>query len=80
MFLKRFLLASGSLKSVAEAYGVSYPTVRMRLDRLIDKVRVLDEIQPMDDYERLLRGLYAESKLDTETFQQLLRRYHEAQK
>ena len=34
-FLRRFLLASGTLKQLAEDYGISYPTVRLRLDRLI---------------------------------------------
>ena len=34
-FTKKFLLSSGSLKEVAALYGVSYPTVRLRLDRLI---------------------------------------------
>lgn len=32
-FIKKFILASGSLKEVAGLYGVSYPTVRLRLDR-----------------------------------------------
>ena len=41
-FVKRFLLASGSLKEVAAQYGVSYPTVRLRLDRLIQKIRLSD--------------------------------------
>ena len=36
IFIKKFLLASGSLKEVAGLYGVTYPTVRLRLDRLID--------------------------------------------
>ncbi len=36
-FIRRFLLSSGSLKEVASQYGVSYPTVRLRLDRLIRK-------------------------------------------
>ena len=31
-FIKRFILSSGSLKEVAKEYGVSYPTVRLRLD------------------------------------------------
>ena len=34
-FLQRFLLSSGSLKGLAQEYGVSYPTVRSRLDRLV---------------------------------------------
>ena len=29
-FIKRFILASGSLKEVAGQYGVTYPTVRLR--------------------------------------------------
>ena len=29
-FIKKFLLASGSLKEVAGLYGVTYPTVRLR--------------------------------------------------
>lgn len=31
-FLKNFLLCSGSLKEIAGLYGVTYPTVRLRLD------------------------------------------------
>lgn len=36
-FIKKFLLASGSLKEVAKVYEVTYPTVRLRLDKLIQK-------------------------------------------
>lgn len=39
VFLKKFVLASGSLKEIASQYGVTYPTVRLRLDRLIQKSR-----------------------------------------
>ena len=31
VFIKKFLLASGSLKEIASQYGVTYPTVRLRL-------------------------------------------------
>ena len=37
-FVLRFLKASGSLKEVARQYGISYPTVRNRLDGLIERV------------------------------------------
>ena len=40
VFLKKFVLASGSLKEVAGEYGVTYPTVRLRLDRVIQKIRM----------------------------------------
>jgi hypothetical protein len=38
-FVEMFVLASGSLKQMAELLGVSYPTVRNRLDRLIERIR-----------------------------------------
>jgi hypothetical protein len=71
-FLKRFVLASGSLKELADAYGVSYPTIRLRLDRLIAKVQVFDSAQPMSDFERVARGLVADGKLDPATLKTLL--------
>lgn len=39
-FIKRFVLASGSLKKIAGEYGVTYPTVRLRLDKLIQKIQI----------------------------------------
>ncbi len=74
-FLKRFLLASGSLKKLAEQYGISYPTVRIRLDRLINKVEILDSADEMPEFERQLRASYAEGKLDLVTFESLLASY-----
>ena len=71
-FIKRFVLASGSLKEMARIYKITYPTVRLRLDRLIEKIKVLDSAQPMSQFERLIRAAYAESKLDAGTFKTLL--------
>ncbi|MDH3338953.1 MAG: DUF2089 domain-containing protein [Gammaproteobacteria bacterium] len=71
-FIKRFLLASGSLKELAKAYGITYPTVRLRLDRLIEKVKVLDSQEIVSDFERTLRARYAEGKIDMETLKTLL--------
>ena len=76
-FLKRFLLASGTLKELARQYGISYPTVRLRLDRLIDKVKLIDEQSGADPFELRLRSLYAEARLDDATFRELLRAYRE---
>ena len=38
-FIEMFLLASGNLKQIAEMTGVSYPTVRSRLDKVIGVLR-----------------------------------------
>ncbi len=78
-FVKRFLLASGSLKEVAAQYGVSYPTVRLRLDRLIQKIRLSDTAEA-DPYISLLKRLAVDDKLDFDTAKILIAAYREAQK
>ena len=71
-FIKRFVFASGSLKAVAKAYGISYPTVRLRLDRLINKIKIVDDQRIASDFERLLRMKYAEGRIDMGTLRELL--------
>ena len=71
-FIKRFVLASGSLKELAKAYGITYPTVRLRLDRLIDKVKVLDNQEIVSEFERTLRAHYAEGRITMDTLKELL--------
>ncbi len=38
-FILEFIKASGSLKDMAGLLGVSYPTVRNRLDEIIERLR-----------------------------------------
>jgi hypothetical protein len=71
-FVKRFILASGSLKAMADAYGISYPTVRLRLDRLIERVKIYDDEQIGSAFERVLRAQYADGKMDLATLKTLL--------
>ena len=71
-FLKRFVLSSGSLKAVAKEYGVSYPTIRLRLDRLIQKIEIFDSEQPMSEFERQLRAAHADGSIDLKTLERLL--------
>ena len=72
VFLKRFALSSGSLKELAQAYGITYPTVRLRLDRLITKIKVLDDREITGEFERLLRALHADGRIDMGTLKTLL--------
>lgn len=73
-FIRRFLLASGSLKEVARQYGVSYPTVRLRLDRLIQKIQ-LSESAETEPYVALVKRLALEDKLDFDTAKLLISEY-----
>ena len=79
-FMKRFVLLSGSLKDLAEAYDVSYPTVRLRLDRLIQKLKIADSERIQDPFERMLREQFADGKFDASTFKQLLAAYQQEKK
>lgn len=76
-FVKKFLLASGSLKEMARQYGVTYPTVRLRLDRLIQKIK-LSEDTGKEPYIALIKQLALNDKLDFETAKLLIAEYKKA--
>jgi hypothetical protein len=71
-FIKRFILASGSLKELAEAYGITYPTVRLRLDRVIEKIRIFDSQKIASEFEKTLRASFVDGKIDLDTLRRLL--------
>ena len=73
-FIKRFLLASGSLKEMAREYGVTYPTVRLRLDRLIQKIRMADNAES-EPYVALIKRLALDDRLDFDTAKLLISEY-----
>ena len=73
-FIRRFLLASCSLKEVAGEYGVSYPTVRLRLDRLIQKVRLAED-RAADPYVALIKRLAVNEKIDFDAAKLLISEY-----
>lgn len=76
-FVKKFLLASGSLKEMARQYGVTYPTVRLRLDRLIQKIKLSEDAEN-EPYIALIKQLALNDKLDFETAKLLIAEYKKA--
>lgn len=79
-FIYRFVLASGSLKELAQIYSVSYPTVRGRLDRLIAKVRAAEAPEPADPLERKVRIWVADGKLPANMAKELLTLYQSSKR
>lgn len=73
-FIKRFILASGSLKEVANQYEVTYPTIRLKLDRLIQKIEINAETQK-EPYISLIKRLAVDEKIDFETAKILVSEY-----
>jgi hypothetical protein len=71
-FIKKLVLASGSLKELADHYGVTYPTIRLRLDRLIERIRTLDEHEPADGFQAKIRLLVADGEMSPKLAKELL--------
>lgn len=70
-FIRRFVLASGSLKEIAGIYGISYPTVRLRLDRLIAKIQLLGD-PVRNEFERALRIEFSQGKVELDAMNRIL--------
>lgn len=73
-FIKKFLLASGSLKEMARQYGVTYPTVRLRLDKLIQKIQISED-GAHEPYVALIKRLAVSDKIDFDTAKLLIAEY-----
>jgi len=69
-FIHQFILASGSLKQLAAYYGVSYPTIRNRADKLIERVRLSEsEDQP---YVAFVKSMAMEGKITMDAAKELI--------
>jgi len=73
-FIKQFIVASGSLKDIAKYYDVTYPTIRLRLDKLIQKIEV-SETEDEKPFITLVKQLAIEDKMDIETAKLLIDSY-----
>ena len=74
VFIKKFVLASGSLKDMAGQYGVTYPTVRLRLDKLIQKIQINDQRQEAP-FQAYIKSLAVDGRIDLETAKDILDHY-----
>jgi hypothetical protein len=79
-FIKRLVLASGSLKQLAEDYEVSYPTIRLRLDRLIERIRLIDKLPSDDAFHARVRLLVEDGDVSPKVGKELMRIYNETRK
>ena len=61
--ITELVLQSGSLKGLAVSYGVSYPTIRGRVDKVIERLRQLIAGTPQDPLVELLANLVERGEL-----------------
>jgi Domain of unknown function (DUF2089)-HTH len=72
--IAELVFQSGSLKGLAKVYGVSYPTIRGRVDKVIGRLRDVVEGREPDPLRELLATLVERGELTTSG----ARRIHEA--
>ncbi|OFI48198.1 hypothetical protein BG261_07910 [Floricoccus tropicus] len=78
-FIKQFVLSSGSLRELAKIYGISYPTVRLRLDRLIEKIKLRDK-DAKNQFEVKMMQMVIDEKIDLETAKNIISLHREDKK
>lgn len=71
-FVLRFVLASGSLKDVATSYSVSYPTIRAKLDQLIERLDRLRRGRPTSPLQELVARMVEKGELIPSAARRLL--------
>ncbi|MBO1628485.1 DUF2089 family protein [Bacillus arachidis] len=73
-FIKNLVLHSGSLKEIAKIYEVSYPTVRLKLDRLIDKIKMNDAVEN-EEFIKFIRSLSIDDRISVEDAKLIIEKY-----
>lgn len=73
-----FVLVSGSIKDLAAQYGVSYPTMRQRLDGLIERVRRHVEGTATDPLSEYLADLLSKGRLTPEIARRIRKLHRDA--
>lgn len=73
-FIKNFVMNSGSLKEIAKFYGVSYPTVRIRLDKLIQKLK-LNNSAENEEFISFIKKLSIDDRISLEDAKMIIDKY-----
>lgn len=72
-------MTSGSLKEIATLYEVSYPTVRLRLDKLIQKIQINDK-SLNEPFISFIKELALNEKVDLDTAKLIINEYKKEKK
>ena len=78
-FVKKLILTSGSLKQLSRLYKVSYPTISLRLDRLIAYIDMADKPEP-DPFIAFLKMSVIDGKLDGNMAKEIIDKYKQQTK
>ncbi|WP_273706248.1 DUF2089 family protein [Leuconostoc mesenteroides] len=75
-FVKQLVKASGSLKELAKIYQVSYPTVRVRLNKIIQHIDLIEQ-QGKSSFETKIMEMVINDELPLNLAKKILTDYQE---
>lgn len=75
-FVKQLVKASGSLKELAKIYQVSYPTVRVRLNKIIQHIDLIEQ-QGKSSFETKIMEMVINDELPLNLAKKILADYQE---
>lgn len=78
-FIKQLVKSSGSLKELAKIYKVSYPTVRVRLDKIIQRIGLIEQ-QKESSFETKIMEMVINDELSLHLAKKIIENYQEEKK
>ncbi|MBB6432172.1 DUF2089 family protein [Leuconostoc carnosum] len=78
-FIKQLVKSSGSLKELAKIYKVSYPTVRVRLDKIIQRISLIEQ-QKESSFETKIMEMVINDELSLHLAKKIIENYQEEKK
>lgn len=75
-FVKQLVKASGSLKELAKIYQVNYPTVRVRLNKIIQHIDLIEQ-QGKSSFETKIMEMVINDELPLNLAKKILADYQE---
>ncbi|WP_226086609.1 DUF2089 family protein [Mesobacillus sp. S13] len=73
-FIRKFVLNSGSLKEISIIYGVSYPTVRTKLDKLIKKIELNSKKEDLE-FVSMIKNLVLDEQISLDVAKVIIEKY-----
>lgn len=73
-FIRKFIINSGSLKKISKIYDVSYPTVRSKLDTLIEKIELYSKTEDVE-FVHMIKNLVIDERLSLDVAKQIIEKY-----
>src|SRR5699024_7132525 len=73
-FIRKFILTSGSLKEISKIYGVAYPTVRTKLDKIIKKIELNSKEEDVE-FVSMIKNLVIDERISLEVAKLIIEKY-----